>query len=65
VRQLMVLLGACEVALGIVWIKGRVPARRRPPVPGRPSGQDPAGALLVGGLLVVVGALTLWLALGR
>ena len=51
VRVVMAMLGACELALGIVWLRGR--------------GQDPVRVVLVGGLLVVIGGLTLWLSLRR
>jgi hypothetical protein len=59
----MVMLGACELALGIVWMRRRVPARRDPGTADHPSDQDPARAILVGGALVVVGCVTLWFAL--
>jgi hypothetical protein len=62
-RLAMVMLGACELALGIVWMRRRVPAQRHPRAANRPSDQDPARAVLVGGLLVVLGGATLWLAL--
>jgi hypothetical protein len=64
VRVVMVMLGACELALGIVWLRGRLPARR-PLAAGRPRGEDPVRVVLVGGLLVVIGGLTLWLSLRR
>ena len=65
VRVVMAMLGACELALGIVWLRGRLPARRRPLAAGRPRAQDPVRVVLVGGLLVVIGGLTLWLSLRR
>jgi hypothetical protein len=63
VRLAMVMLGACQLALGIVWMRRRVPARRGPRAADHPSDQDPVRAVLVGGALVVLGSVTLWLAL--
>jgi hypothetical protein len=63
VRLAMVMLGACQLALGIVWMRRRVPARHDPRAADHPSDQDPVRAVLVGGALVVVGGVTLWLAL--
>jgi hypothetical protein len=63
VRLAMVMLGACQLALGIVWMRRRVPAQRDPRAADQPSDQDPARAVLVGGALVVIGGVTLWLAL--
>ena len=65
VRVVMVMLGACELALGIVWIRGRLSSRSRPGAADHLSGQDPVRGVLVGGLLVVIGSLTLWLSLRR
>jgi hypothetical protein len=63
VRLAMAMLGACQLALGIVWMRRRVPARRDPGAADQPSDQDPVRAVLVGGALVVLGGATLWLAL--
>ena len=63
VRLAMVMLGGCELALGIVWMRRRVPARREPRAADQPSDQDPVRAVLVGGALVVLGGVTLLLAL--
>jgi hypothetical protein len=62
VRLAMVMLGACQLALGIVWMRRRVPAHRDPRAAHHPSNPDPVRAVLVGGALVVIGGVTLWLA---
>ena len=62
-RLVMVMLGACELALGIVWMRRRVPARRDPRAADHRSDQDPVRAVLVGSALVLIGGVTLWLAL--
>jgi hypothetical protein len=44
-------------------MRRRVPAQRDPGAAAQPSVQDPVRAVLVGGALVVVGGVMLWLAL--